>query len=160
MNAAGIRELKKELQLRTNTQLIDLCLRMAKFKKETKELLTYLLFEASNEEAYRDTIKEEIEERFSEMNKTSYYYSKKGSRKILRDTKKYIRYSKNPETDVDLLIYFCQQMMEQVPTYKRSSVLKGIIEREIISIKKKMSKLHEDLQYDYGLEVLNIEEKL
>ncbi|WP_235295645.1 hypothetical protein [Portibacter marinus] len=133
---------------------------MAKFKKESKELLTYLLFEASNEEAYRDTIKEEIEDRFIEINNTSFYYNKKSVRKILRDTKKYIRYSKNPETNVDLLIYFCKQMMKHVPSYKRSSVLKGIIEREVISIKKTMVKLHEDLQYDYGLEVLNLEEKL
>ena len=160
MKAAGIRELKKELQLKNHQQLIELCLQMAKFKKESKELLTYLLFEASNEEAYRDTIKEEIEDRFSEINTSSYYYIKKSVRKILRNTKKYIRYSKNPETDVELLLYFCKQMIKNVPSYRRSSVLKGIIQREVISIKKKMSKLHEDLQYDFGLEVLNLEEKL
>ena len=160
MKAAGIRELKKELLNKSHKDLIDVCLKLARFKKESKELLTYLLFEASNEEAYRDSIKEEIEERFLELKSGSYYYMKKGVRKILRDTKKFIRYSKNPETDVELLLFFCHQVQKLISRIGRSSVLSGIVEREVISIKKKMSKLHEDLQYDYGIEVINIEERL
>ncbi|GLR16388.1 hypothetical protein [Portibacter lacus] len=160
MKAAGIRELKKELGLRTHSELMEICLNLAKFKKESKELLTYLLFESGNEEAYRDTIKEEIEERFKEINASSYYYIKKGIRKILRETKKYIRYSKNKETEVELLLYFCNQMVEFSPSIRRSSVLRGLLERELASIKKKLEKLHEDLQYDYGNIILNLEEKL
>ncbi len=160
MKAAGIRELKKELLNKSHKDLIDISLKLARFKKESKELLTYLLFEASNEEAYRDSIKEEIEERFTEINSASYYYMKKGVRKALRETKKFIRYSKNPETDVELLIFFCKQVQQLQRKIGRSSVLSGIVEREVSSIKKKMGKLHEDLQYDYGIEIINIEERL
>lgn len=160
MEAAGVRELKKELLFKSHKELVEICLNMAKFKKDSKELLTYLLFEASNEQGYRDSIKEEIEQRFDEMNPSSYYYIKKGIRKILRDVKKYIRYSKNKETEVELLIYFYKQMIDFSPSIRRSSVLRGLLERELTSTKKKIDKLHEDLQYDYGIEILEIENKL
>ena len=59
-------------------------------KKENKELLTYLLFEASNEEGFKEGVKEEISLEFSTINCNSYFYMKKSVRKILRITKKYI----------------------------------------------------------------------
>lgn len=160
MKAAGVRELKKELEHRSHRELVDACLRMAKFKKESKELLTYLLFESSNEQAYIDSIKEEIEFGFENINTNSFYYIKKGIRKILRETKKYIRYSKNKETEAELLIYFYRQMIDFSPSIRRSSVMKGLLQREIVSTRKKIAKLHEDLQYDYGVEIDEIEERL
>ena len=60
MKAATSNELKQELQASSSKQLIELCLRLAKFKKENKELLTYLLFEANDEAAYIQSIKNEI----------------------------------------------------------------------------------------------------
>jgi hypothetical protein len=160
MKAAGVRELKKELLFRSHKDLVDICLNMAKFKKDSKELLTYLLFEASNEQGYRDSIREEIQERFEEINTTSFYYIKKGIRKILRDVKKYIRYSKNKETEVELLLFVYKNMIDFSPSIRRSSVLRALLERELISTKKKIDRLHEDLQYDYGMEILEIENKL
>ena len=52
MKTASISELKQELQYRSEKEIMELCLRLARFKKENKELLTYLLFEAQDEEAY------------------------------------------------------------------------------------------------------------
>ena len=50
MKAASIAELKKTL-VRTETgELLDICLRLARFKKENKELLTYLLYLSENEQ--------------------------------------------------------------------------------------------------------------
>lgn len=51
MKTATIAELKSELGNVPAPQLAELCIRLAKFKKENKELLTYLLFEAYDEEA-------------------------------------------------------------------------------------------------------------
>ena len=48
MKASSINEIKKELEQRSNTELLSFCLRLAKFKKENKELLTFLLFEADD----------------------------------------------------------------------------------------------------------------
>ena len=46
MKASTVSELKEELKHLPPAQLLELCLRLARFKKENKELLTYLLFEA------------------------------------------------------------------------------------------------------------------
>ena len=102
MKAATIAQLKKELQFRSQDEILQLCLRLARFKKENKELLTYLLFEAGNEGGYIETVKLEIDEMFSDINTNSFFYIKKSVRKILRTLKKYIRYSGNKETEVEL----------------------------------------------------------
>lgn len=153
MKAATVRELKTELKLRSPEDLVELCLRLSKFKKENKELLTYLLYEAADEEGYIISVKREMETQFGEINTKSYYFIKKGVRKILRTVKKYIRYSKKKETEVELLLHFCLQLKKMSPSINRSQVLKNLYQRELASIEKKLSALHEDLQYDYQLEV-------
>ena len=127
-----------------------LCLRLSKFKKENKELLTYLLFEAEHEEGYIETVKSEIDELFTEINTNSYFYIKKSVRKILRNLKKYIRYSGNKETEIELLLYFCQQLKDFRPSIRSNATLTNLYHRQLDFIEKKIGLLHEDLQYDYG----------
>lgn len=153
MKAATVRELKIELQRRSPEDLVALCLRLSKFKKENKELLTYLLYEAEDEEGYIISVKREMETQFSEINTKSFYFIKKGVRKILRTVKKYIRYSKKKETEVELLLYFCIQLRDMSPSINRNQVLKNLYLRELASIEKKLGALHEDLQYDYRMEL-------
>ncbi len=156
MKTATLRELKNELNHRSPSELLNLCLRLAKFKKENKELLTYLLFESSNEHAYIESIKKEIEREFHVINTKSYFYIRKSVRKILRNTKKYIRYSKNKETEVELLLYFCYELREMSPSMKGNLTLQNIFNRQILLIEKVVSSLHEDLQYDYKLEIKSL----
>ena len=52
MKAASIHELQKELKELEQKQVMELCIRLAKYKKENKEFLSYLLFEAHDEKAY------------------------------------------------------------------------------------------------------------
>ena len=153
MKAVTVKELKTELANCSNSEIIELCLRLSKFKKENKELLTYLLFESSNEEGYIQSVKTEIDEQFELINTKTYYFIKKSVRKILRTIKKYIRYSKKKETEIELLLYFCKKLICFKPSIKNNTVLKNIFTREIESIRKKMMLLHEDLQYDYELEL-------
>ncbi|XKX05668.1 hypothetical protein R8G61_15220 [Tenacibaculum maritimum] len=94
MKAVSIKVLKEELAHKNTKELIDVCLKLARFKKENKELLTYVLFASYQEEAYILEVKEELDVLFSEINTKSYFYIRKSIRKILTNTKKYIRYSK------------------------------------------------------------------
>lgn len=149
MKVAGVRELKLELADRSPKELIDLCLRLAKHKKENKELLTYLLFEAHNEEGYIESVKAEISEGFSQMNRSGYYLMKKSVRKILRDAKKHIRFSKKKETEVEILLHFCEEMKNMRPRFSGNIVLANTYYRQVALIRKNISGLHEDLQYDY-----------
>lgn len=153
MKTATVKELKTELSHRKPQELLDLCLRLAKFKKENKELLTYLLFEEENEALYIENVKKEIVESFVDINKTSVYFIKKSIRKILRACTKYIRYSKKKETEVDIRLFFCHELLRMTPSLKRSTVLKNIYFQQVKMVKKVFVKLHEDLQYDYQIEV-------
>ncbi|MEL7001274.1 MAG: hypothetical protein AAFN93_00930 [Bacteroidota bacterium] len=153
MKAVTVRELKTELKERSNQELMELCLNLAKFKKENKELLTYLLFEADDESSYINSIKMEIEDQFDEVNNSSFYYMKKSIRKILRETKKYIRYSKKTQTEIELRLFFCEKLKSFQPSIKRSTVLKGVYFRELEAVRKKVGSLHEDLQYDYEMQL-------
>lgn len=150
MKAATVSQLKKELQHRHPDELLALCLRLARFKLENKELLTYLLFEADDEQGYIETVKMEIDAQFLEINTSSYYYIKKSVRKILRTIKKYIRYSGNKETEVELLLYFCERLKHFSPSIKRNTALTNLYVRQLDFVRKKIGLLHEDLQYDYG----------
>lgn len=158
MKTATVKELKLELSERKPQELLELCLRLAKFKKENKELLTYLLFEASDEATYIATIKQEIEEGFQQINKTSYYLIKKSVRKILRACTKYIRYSKKKETEVDIRLFFCHELIRMRPTFKQNTVLKNMYHQQLKLIRKVVGSLHEDLQYDYQLELEELEQ--
>ncbi|NER17234.1 hypothetical protein [Spongiivirga citrea] len=157
MKAVTVKQLKDELKHLSQTELIALCLRLSKFKKENKELLTYLLFEASNEEGYIETIKNEIDEQFDEINTSSYFYIKKSARKILRNVKKYIRYSLNKETEVALLLYYCQKLGELNPSIKRNTTLMNLYNRQLALAKKRILLLHEDLQYDFNMMITDLE---
>ena len=153
MKAATVTEIKKELKFKSSEELMLLCLRLSRFKKENKELLTYLLFESENEEVYIQGIKEEIDQQFWEINTNSFFYIKKSVRKILRGIKKYIRYSPKKETEVELLLYFCKSLNEFTPSIRSNATLTNLYERQIVFITKKVSLLHEDLQYDYTQEL-------
>lgn len=156
MKAASVRELKLELSSRSKGELLELCLHLSKFKKENKELLTYLLYEASNEPAYVESVKREIELLFEQVNKRNNYFIKKSVRKILRVIKKYIQYSKKKETEVELLLCFCCELKKLSPSVKKNIVLNNIYKRQIDAIKKTISSLHEDLQFDYENELNKI----
>ena len=111
MKAASLAQIKKELKLRSSQDIEELCLRLARFKKENKELLTYLLFEAQDEQDYIAHIKETIDQEFESITNTNFYYLKKSVRKILRNVKKYIRYSGNKETEVAILLHFVNALL-------------------------------------------------
>jgi vacuolar-type H+-ATPase catalytic subunit A/Vma1 len=153
MKAVTIKQLKDELAHKSANELKELCLHLSRFKKENKELLTYLLFESGDEEAYIHSIKNLMDIHFLEINTKSFFYIRKSARKILTLTKKYIRYSKKKETETELLLYFCKKLKEMKPSMSRSTRLQNVFDSQIKMIKKAIEKLHEDLQYDYQLEL-------
>lgn len=150
MKATSVVQIRKELKLKSKEELAELCLRLARFKKENKELLTYLLFEAHDESGYIATVKLEIDNQFAAINTNSYFYIKKSVRKILRNVKKYNRYSLKKETEVELLLYFCKKLKTMKPSMEPNNTLKNLYYRNLEAATKKISNLHEDLQYDFN----------
>jgi hypothetical protein len=149
MKAATLHEIKNEIAHLHPAQITELCLRLARFKKENKELLSYLLFEAHNEEEYRNNVKAMMDEEFNSINSKNLYLAKKSLRKILRMANKFARYSGNTETLVDLLLHFCTLLNESGIAYQKSKVLFNLYEAQLKKAKTNIDILHEDLQYDY-----------
>jgi hypothetical protein len=149
MKASTINELKQELINTPVPKLMELCLRLARFKKENKELLTYLLFEAHDTSAYIKSVKETMALQITDINKSNVYYIKKTLRKVLRTAKKYIRYSGLPVVEVEVLVYFCASMKDLDIPIKKNPVLLNIYQNQIRNIHKALKGMHEDLQYDY-----------
>jgi hypothetical protein len=156
MKPASLSQLKHELKHSSKEELVELCLSLTKYKKENKELLTYLLFEASDEASYVKDLKAEIDDQFLQINSKTPYLLKKNVRKILRDIKKYIRYSKQKQTEVELLIYYCRKLKEMSPSISRSTTLQNIYDRQVELIVKSVKSLHEDLQFDFEEDLKNL----
>jgi hypothetical protein len=150
MKAASLKELKTELSTLYPAQVLDICMHLAKYKKENKEYLTYLLFEADDEQSYIKEVKDQIDEQFADLNKSSLYLAKKTLRKVLRTTNKYIKYSGSKQTEVELLIYFCKKIRRTGIPLRANTVVGNLYMRQIQRINKALATLHEDLQYDYS----------
>ncbi|WP_303917840.1 MULTISPECIES: hypothetical protein [Draconibacterium] len=153
MEIASLSNIKKELKNLPPEVLQDVITRLAKYKKDNKELLSYLLFEAHNEDEYIRQVKEEIDLEFMSLNRSSFYLAKKTIRKVLKTTNKHIRFSGKKETEIELLLYFCKKLKNSRLDYKRSRVVFNMYLNQVKRIQKVISMLHEDLQYDYREEL-------
>jgi hypothetical protein len=156
METSSLAHLKKELNTMAQPQLVELMIRLGKYKKENKELLHYLLFESHDEQTYINNIKAEVEEQFKEVNRTTVYFAKKTIRKILRGIGKHIKYSSKSETTVELLIHFLKQFKKLPNSFYDSTVIINMYAAQLKKINKELGKLHEDIQYDYRKEIDNL----
>lgn len=149
MKVATSNELKHELQKSSPKKLLELCLRLTRFKKENKELITYLLFESNDEVSYIQSVKNELDFQFKQLSQINLYLTKKSLRKILRTTHKYIRYTGSKQAETELLIHFCRNIfLFKIPIHK-SIALTNLYHQQIKKINAAMLLLHEDLQHDY-----------
>lgn len=153
MQIASLNEIKKELLARSQSEVVELLLKVGKYKKENKELLSYLLFEAENEQGYIENVKELLDVQFEEINKNNLYTASKGIRKTLRTANKFIKYSGKKTTEIEILIHCCNKIKSSGIRWRTSTALVNVYNRLIIKIEKAIPKLHEDLQFDYKEEL-------
>lgn len=156
MKPASLAEIRKELKVKSSQELAEFCLRLARFKKDNKELLTYLLFDQGNEQAYIEEVKYFIDDQIEEVNQSHIYYAKKGLNKLLRQLNKFIRYSGKKQTELEVLIHFCQSIQESGIPIQKSSVLTNMYARQINKIEKALNTLHEDLKADFQSQIENL----
>lgn len=153
MLSQPLHQIKKELEGLNEAELAAIILRLARFKKDNKELLHYLLFESNDESAYSNQIKKEVTDQFAALNTTNIYFIKKGVRKILRSLNRYMKYSGQPITAVELLIHFCTHLKEMQNHLNSSTALHNIYDAQIKKTQQTLKHLHEDLQYDYSMQL-------
>ncbi|MFD2872117.1 hypothetical protein ACFS5N_06545 [Mucilaginibacter ximonensis] len=157
----GLQDIKKELQHLPGLQIADLCLRLARHKKENKELLAYLLFESNNQADFIEKVKAEAGFMFSQLPVRS-YEAAKYLRKILRLIGKYVKFIASKEAEIDLLLNFCSNYIQYADRKTSYKPLRLILIRQVEKIRTAVGKLHEDLQMDFANEynaMLNEAEK-
>lgn len=153
MKPSSLSSLQSELRTLPPARLLEITTRLIKYKKENKELLTYLLFEAQDEEAYIKNIKQEMDIQFDDINSSNLYLAKKSFRKILRIINKFIRYSGKKDTEIELRIYYCSKMENSGIRFRNNKVLQNLFNNQIKKIESIISGLHEDLQFDFRKEL-------
>lgn len=149
MNSATLSEIKRELQQLDADALHAICIRLAKHKKENKELLTYLLSDAHDEAGYIRSIKEEMDVMFEELSDRNLYIIKKILRKILRFANRQIKYSGIPQTELEIRIYFCSKIKQANIPLTTGTVLFNLYQQQLKKIETVLTKLPEDYQTDY-----------
>jgi hypothetical protein len=153
MKPESINTIKKELLHLSPDELIGFCIKLAKYKVENKELLNYLLYQHNSQDLFIEEVKKEIDQQFSHLNKSQLYLAKKTIRKVLKTTRKYIKFSGEKTTELSLLIYFCRKLKTSGLNLRYGSVLGNIYLREYTRINKVLGMLHEDLQLDFRNEI-------
>ena len=149
MKAATIHEIKDAILQLPPSKLAEVCLRLARFKKENKELLTYILFESDNLEKYLAEVKAEMEIEFESINQTQLYFAKKSLRRILRDANKQVRYIGSRPAEVELLLAYCQCLKKSGIPIKKHPAIENLYLSQLKKIGKLIAGLHEDLQFEY-----------
>jgi hypothetical protein len=149
MKAASANEIKQQLKELEKKELMELCLRLSRYKKENKELLTFLLFEACDLPHYIAGVKEEIDVIFAGVNTSSVFFARKTIRKALHTANRFIRYAGDKTVEVEVLLHFCTAFQGLKLNWQRSSLLLKIYQNQLKKIDAAINSLHEDLQYDY-----------
>lgn len=157
MKAAALNELKKELHHLPAKELVELCLSLAKYKKDNKEFLGYLLFESHDKDSFIKEIKSEIDAHFLSLEaQSNLYYIKKSLRKLLRILTKYCKYMGDKAVTAELHIYFCLKLKESGIPFHKSQLLVNMYEQQLKKIRTAISTLHEDLQSDFNSDLEKI----
>ena len=156
MKSATVSELKKELEHLSPKEIAELTLRLARFKKENKELLTFLIYESHDLPGYIRQVKEEMDHEFLTMNRDTLYLAKKSLRKILRITGKYVRYTGSKEAEVELLIHFIGNIHRTNIPFRSGAVISNLYDTQVKKIVKLIDLLDEDLQHDWRIELLKV----
>lgn len=153
MKPASVNEIKQKLKETEKKELIEICQRLARFKKENKELLTYLLFEEDDLPNYIKNVKEEIDEGFSTINISNVYFAKKTIRKVLRIANKHIRYTSSKTAETEILLHYLTNFKGLNLQWQKSTALTNLYKAQLKKIEAAIATMHEDLQYDYEREL-------
>ena len=146
MKAATISQLKTELAKLDRDDLLDVCVRLAKFKVESKELLTYLLMKAGDEIGYADDLCSEIDQHLKAPGRIH----KKALRKVVRWMDKSLRFSGDKETELQVRIHFCRRIKDRKISFGNCRISANMYATQLKKIDKAIDRVHPDLQFDFN----------
>ncbi|NVK50448.1 MAG: hypothetical protein HWE09_11805 [Cyclobacteriaceae bacterium] len=151
MQFPSLAQLKKELALFDDKELIELISELAKFSRDNKAYLFFKLHEKESPHLFVEMATEELELEFQKANTQHRYYAKKSAQAIRRKMNKLLKLSKRKEDQIEVILFFCERLKEYGYLKHRHPVIQNLFDIQIGKVEKLISALHEDLQYDYGV---------
>lgn len=149
MKIGSLADIKKELAFLDTKELSVLLLDLAKFSTDNKALLYFKLFERDNPRLFVELVQEEIDFEFQKSNTRNYHFAKKSAQSIRRKLNKSLKLTKDKETLIELIIFFCEKLKLYGFLDFRHPVIDNLYRMQVGKIEKLVLGLHEDLQYDY-----------
>lgn len=157
MKTYSLSEIKNELVDLSPKQLTEICLKLARMKKDNKDYLAFLLFSASDKGHFVSEVKADIEKEFEAVKQQSVlYYTRKTLRKILRIVNRYCKFVDSKPHVIEMRIHYLQCIKNSEVPYWKSRQLTNLYQAELMKVQSLIETLHEDLRGDYAADMEKI----
>lgn len=148
MEIAGLADIRKELIHQSPDELVELVLRLARFRQDNKALAGYWLFDRQNPTEFLRQVHQALDHGFDELNFSTGYWVKKGLRKWQRQVNLYGRICGEAWMQADMQSYYvwvCLRAQKRLSDPNYLAPLLASAEKKRVTLVKK---LDDDVQHD------------
>lgn len=156
MKIASLAEIKKELKHLSEKELIEVISDLTKFSTDNKWFLYFKLYGRENPQLFSEMMQEELVKEFQNANKGNAHQAKKSAQGIRRKLNKFLKFTKDKATQIELIVFFCQMLFEYGFLSHRHPVIENLFLMQVGKIERLMGQMHEDLQYDFQNKVKEV----
>lgn len=160
MKIVSLAEIKKELQHLSQKELITLMADLSKFSTDNKLFLYFQLYGREQPDLFAEMVQEELVHQFQTANTRNSYYAKKSAQGIRRKLNKYLKFSKDKAVQVDLIVFFCEMLVEYGYLKHRHPVIENLYVMQVGKVERLLGQMHEDLQFDYQNKITELKSYL
>lgn len=160
MKIASLAEIKKELQHLSQKELIDVVTDLSKFSTDNKLFLYFKLYGRDQPRLFAEMVQEELINDFRNGNQRNAHYAKKSAQAIRRKLNKYLKFTKDRPTQIDLISFFCEMLYEYGYLMYRHPVIDNLYGMQVSKVERLLGQMHEDLQFDYRDKVKELQSHL
>lgn len=157
MKPADSKDIKAALTKLESATLREIILRLARLKKENKELLTYILFDAADKEGYVAEINHYVTQQMGEVNVKSAHFARKSLRRILKTAWRLVKYSGDAECVIQVNLHLLEEMNKSKIPFGKSTALENIRSQVKAAIEKNLKLVHADLAHDFKRQLQKME---
>lgn len=160
MKIASLAEIKKELQHLSPKELIEVITDLSKFSTDNKLFLYFKLYGREQPDLFAEMVQEELINDFRNGNQRNAHYAKKSAQAVRRKLNKYLKFTKDKPTQIDLISFFCEMLYEYGYLMYRHPVIENLYLLQVGKVERLIGQMHEDLQFDYRDKVRELQSHL
>lgn len=149
MKIASLAEIKKDLKYLSDKELIEIIADLSKFSTDNKTFLYFRIFGKDDPALFKEMVQEELFQEFLKANRGNFHQAKKSAQMIRRKLNKFLKFTRDKSTKVDLITFFCRKLSEFGFLDYRHPVIENLFYMQLRKMETLIREMHEDLQYDY-----------